>query len=72
MLEIPAGADIRPVTVDLGGGSVDGKGTFKLAVSADGFTAPSTQGISGMSGTLVWQGDNGVIYNPGETVPGTV
>ena len=31
-----------------------------------------TQGISGMSGTLVWQGDNGAVYNPGETVPGTV
>ena len=72
VLEIPAGADIHPVTVDLGGGSVDGKGTLKLAVSAGGFTAPSTQGISGMSGTLVWQGDNGDIYNPGETVPGTV
>ena len=72
VLEIPADVDIHPVTVDLGGGSVDGKGTLKLAVSADGFTAPSTQGISGMSGTLVWQGDNGVIYNPGETVPGTV
>lgn len=73
VLEIPAGADIHPVTVDLGGGFVEeGKGTLKLAVSADGFTAPSTQGISGMSGTLVWQGDNGVIYNPGETVPGTV
>lgn len=72
VLEIPADADIHPVTVDLGGGSVDGKGTLKLAVSAGGFTAPSTQGISGMSGTLVWQGDNGDIYNPGETVPGTV
>ena len=72
VLEIPAGADIHPVTVDLGGGSVDGKGTLKLAVSADGFTAPSTQGISGMSGTLVWQGDNGVVYTPGENVPGTV
>ena len=70
VLEILAGADIHPVTVDLGGGFVEeGKGTLKLAVSADGFTAPSTQGISGMSGTLVWQGDNGVIYNPGETVP---
>ena len=32
VLEIPAGADIHPVTVDLGGGSVDGKGTLKLAV----------------------------------------
>lgn len=72
VLEIPADVDIHPVTVDLGGGSVDGKSTLKLAVSADGFTAPSTQGISGMSGTLVWQGDNGVIYNPGETVHGTV
>lgn len=72
VLEIPADADIHPVTVDLGGGSVDGKGTLKLAVSAGGFTAPSTQGISGMSGTLVWQGDNGVVYNPGENVPGTV
>lgn len=41
-------------------------------MSAGGFTAPETQGISGMSGTLVWQGDNGTIYNPGETVPGTV
>lgn len=65
VLEIPADADIHPVTVDLGGGSVEeGKGTLKLAVSADGFTAPSTQGISGMSGTLVWQGDNGVVYTP--------
>lgn len=72
VLEIPADVDIHPVTVDLGGGSVDGKGTLKLAVSTGGFTAPSTQGISGMSGTLVWQGDNGYIYNPGETVPGTV
>ena len=72
VLEIPADADIRPVTVDLGGGSVDGKGTLKLAVSTGGFTAPSTQGISGMSGTLVWQGDNGTIYNPGAAVPGTV
>lgn len=72
VLEIPADADIRPVTVDLGGGSVDGRGTLKLAVSAGGFTAPSTQGISGMSGTLVWQGDNGVVYTPGENVPGTV
>lgn len=72
VLEIPADADIHPVTVDLGGGSVDGKGTLKLAVSAGGFTAPSTQGISGMSGTLVWQGDNGVVYTPGENVPGTV
>ena len=72
VLEIPAGADIHPVTVDLGGGSVDGRGTLKLAVSDGGFSAPSTQGISGMSGTLVWQGDNGDIYNPGETVPGTV
>lgn len=73
VLEIPADVDIRPVTVDLGGGFVEeGKGTLKLAVSAGGFTAPSTQGISGMSGTLVWQGDNGDIYNPGETVPGTV
>lgn len=52
VLEIPADADIHPVTVDLGGGSVDGRGTLKLAVSAGGFTAPSTQGISGMSGTL--------------------
>lgn len=73
VLEIPADVDIHPVTVDLGGGFVEeGKGTLKLAVSADGFTAPSTQGISGMSGTLVWQGDNGVVYTPGETVPGTV
>ena len=72
VLEIPADADIHPVTVDLGGGSVDGKGTLKLAVSTGGFTAPSTQGISGMSGTLVWQGDNGTIYNPGAAVPGTV
>lgn len=72
VLEIPADVDIHPVTVDLGGGSVDGKGTLKLAVSAGGFTAPSTQGISGMSGTLVWQGDNGVVYTPGENVPGTV
>lgn len=72
VLEIPAGADIHPVTVDLGGGFVEGKGTIKLAVSTGGFTAPSTQGISGMSGTLVWQGDNGVVYTPGENVPGTV
>lgn len=72
VLEIPADADIHPVTVDLGGGSVDGRGTLKLAVSAGGFTAPKTQGISGMSGTLVWQGDNGTIYNPGAAVPGTV
>ena len=72
VLEILAGADIHPVTVDLGGGSVDGKGTLKLAVSTGGFSAPKTQGISGMSGTLVWQGDNGAVYNPGETVPGTV
>lgn len=72
VLEIPAGADIRTVTVNLGGGSVGGNSTLKLAVSADGFTAPKTQGISGMSGTLVWQGDNGAIYNPGDVVPDTV
>ena len=45
MLEIPADVDIRPVTVDLGGGFVEeGKGTLKLAVSAGGFTAPSNAG----------------------------
>lgn len=81
VLELPnvetLGTDgMKPVTLDLNGGSVNGSSDENIQIvvkKGESFTAPAAEGLVGDTGLLSnWIGSDGKSYQPGDSVPAEV
>lgn len=68
---------LKEVTLALNGGKVGDSSTLSIVVKrGSAFKAPTGEGLTRPDGDtgkeLFWQGDDGCLYTPGETVPSEV